>query len=488
MGLLFEWLENGVKGRTASGGSGHAIVYHDTYLSWRGLLHRVERRARELSSMGIVAGDWVGLMLGNDPEFVVLSLAISKLDAVVVPIDPTTGGRDLDMTLDAAPLRAMVTRPNAIDPLAAPSGTLRLDRQVHVSRLTAESRHRVSGTLLSCSLYPWSRPAFPSDGRPEVVLVTLDSGGDPKAVLRGASQLQGIAASLAAALDLGPSSNVLGAAPLFDCQGLDFGLLAALPQAATLYLDDGTAGPRMAKALMDHEIDLFAGTAREFSILARTSNAKPIRERTRLVCSGVALPSQVARAFRERFGIPVLSCYHSCETGPAALDLEGDRPDSVGKTMPGVEIKIATAEGDGLGSGISGPIWVRGAGVACTFLPPLPTRAGKVPIGRCQTDGWLRTGDVGYFASDGRLLLTDREDDIVRVDRRRVALGEIESCLEALSDVKAAQAHVEYDDAGSSHIVVRITPGGRCKSSVMLDHCAKQLAPHKVPKRIDIGE
>jgi len=74
------------------------------------------------------------------------------------------------------------------------------------------------------------------------------------------------------------------------------------------------------------------------------------------------------------------------------------------------------------------------------------------------------------------------------VDRRRVALGEIESCLEGLADVKAAQAFVEYDDTGSSQIVVRVTPGGRCKSSVMLDHCAKQLAPHKVPKRIEINE
>jgi acyl-CoA synthetase (AMP-forming)/AMP-acid ligase II len=488
MALLFEWLENAVRGRTAGGGSRHAVVYHDTYLSWRGLLHRVERRARELASMGVAAGDWVGLMLGNDPEFVVLSLAISKLDGVVIPIDPTTGGRDLDMTLDATPLRAIVTRPNAIDPLAAPSGTLRLNRQVHAPRLAAETRHRISGTLLSCALYPWSRPDLVSKESPEVALVTLDSGGDPKAVLRGASQLRGIAESLATAFSIGPESNVLGAAPLFDSQGFDFGLLAALPQGATLHLDDGTAGPRMAKTLLDQSIDLFATTARDFSMLARTSNAKPLRPQTRMICSGVALPPQVARAVRKRFDVPVLSCYHGCETGPVAVDMSGEHPDSVGKPLPGVEVKIATADGEFLAGGISGPVWVRGAGVADTFLPVLPARAGKVAVGRCQPDGWLRTGDIGHFGSDGTLVLSHREDDIVRVDRRCVALGEIESCLESMADVKAAQAHVEYDDTGSSHIVVRVTPGGRCKSSAMLDHCAKQLAPHKVPKRIDIGE
>lgn len=202
MSLLFEWLEHTVKSRTAAGGSGHAIIYHDTYLSWRGLLHRVERRARELGAMGIQAQDWVGLMLGNDPEFAVLALALSKLDAVVVPIDPTTGGRDLDMILDACPLRAIVIRPNAIDPLAAPSGTLRLGSRPHTPRLTAESRHRISGTLLTCALYPWTRPRLDSAEAPEVVLFTVDAGGDPKAVVRGASQLRGIASTLAAAFAL----------------------------------------------------------------------------------------------------------------------------------------------------------------------------------------------------------------------------------------------------------------------------------------------
>jgi acyl-CoA synthetase (AMP-forming)/AMP-acid ligase II len=184
----------------------------------------------------------------------------------------------------------------------------------------------------------------------------------------------------------------------------------------------------------------------------------------------------------------VLSCYHGCETGPAAVDLTGDTPESVGTPLPGVEIRIASSDGSGLATGTIGPIWVRGAGVAATFLPTLPMRGDKIAVGRGMHEGWLRTGDVGHFDRANRLRLSHREDDIVKVDRRRVALGEIESCLEGLAHVKAAQAHVEYDDAGSTHIVVRITPGGRCKIDVMLDHCAKRLAPHKVPRRIEIVE
>jgi acyl-CoA synthetase (AMP-forming)/AMP-acid ligase II len=489
MSLLYEWLETSVRSRAAAGGSGPAIVYHDTYLSWRGLLHRVERRARELAGMGIRANDWVGLMLGNDPELVVLALALSKLDAVTVPIDPTTGGRDLDMALEAVPLRAMVTRPNAIEPLAAPSGTLRMGGQAPTPRIAAESRHRVSGTLLTCSLYPWTRPRLDGKEAPVVVLFTLDAGGDAKAVVRCASHLRAIAASLGAALGLGAESNVLAAAPLFDCQGFDFGLLAALPHGASLFLDDGTAGPRLAKLLADQAIDLYAATPRELAALARLSHAKPLTARPiHLVCSGVPLPAAVARSFRKRFAVPVLSCYQSCETGPAAIDLDGEAPDTVGKPLPGTEIRVASGAGGPLAEGATGPIWVRGAGVASSFLPALPARSDQIAVGRGLLDGWLRTGDVGAFDAAGRLRLSHREDDIVKVDRRRVALGEIESCLESRSDVKAAQALVEYDDAGSTEIIVRVTPGGRCKPSVMLDYCAKQLAPYKVPHRIEIGE
>ena len=278
-------------------------MYHDTYLSWRGLLHRVEKRARELAAMGIKPGDWVGLLLGNDPELVVLTLALSKLEAVVVPIDPTTGGRDLDMTLEAVPLRAIVTRPNAIDPLAAPAGALRMAGQAPAPRITAESRHRVSGTLLTCSLYPWTRPAVEAGEAPEVVLFTLDAGGDAKAVLRRASHLRAIAATLGTALHLEPTSSILAAAPLYDCQGFDFGLLAALAHGATLYLDDGTAGPRLAKTLVDQNIDLYAATPRDFAALARVTNAKPLADMPSTY-SARACPCRdaVARAFRKRFG------------------------------------------------------------------------------------------------------------------------------------------------------------------------------------------
>ena len=82
MTLLYDWLKKAAKVQ----GNNKAVVYRDNYLSWRGLLHRVDRRAQEFKSMGIKEGAWVGLMLGNVPDFVILALALSKLDAAVVQL------------------------------------------------------------------------------------------------------------------------------------------------------------------------------------------------------------------------------------------------------------------------------------------------------------------------------------------------------------------------------------------------------------------
>ena len=123
--------------------------------------------------MGIKEGAWVGLMLGNVPDFVILALALSKLDAAIVPIDPTTGGRELELILAAAPLRALVTRPRGSEGSISANGTSApvppstLPRsRVAAARPqpppghaappapaadAAEVRRRLQGTLLTCS-------------------------------------------------------------------------------------------------------------------------------------------------------------------------------------------------------------------------------------------------------------------------------------------------------------------------------------------------
>src|SRR5579883_3159451 len=230
--LLYRWLDEATQAR----GSAKALVYRDTYLSWRGLTHRVDRRAQEFASMGIAKGHWVGLMLGNVPDFAILALALSKLGATVVPLDPTTSARDLALILDAAPLRALITRPRGgVD--AMPQAAVIKTKSGTRKPQLPESRRRLQGTLLTCAIY--KRPKDEeSPGEAAAVLFTSDSTGEPKGVLRSAANLEAGVKQLESTLELSPEDRILTTAPLYHAYGFDLAMTVALKQGATLYLED----------------------------------------------------------------------------------------------------------------------------------------------------------------------------------------------------------------------------------------------------------
>ena len=119
---------------------------------------------------------------------------------------------------------------------------------------------------------------------------------------------------------------------------------------------------------------------------------------------------------------------------------------------------------------------------------PTSRASGMVAIGSIDKAGWLRTGDLGKVDKNGRLQLTGREDDVVKVDGKRVALGEVEGCLEAFPKIKAAQATVVTDPMSGAMVVARVVTKQKCGAEEIIDHCARNLAPYKVPRRIEFCE
>ena len=100
----------------------------------------------------------------------------------------------------------------------------------------------------------------------------------------------------------------------------------------------------------------------------------------------------------------------------------------------------------------------------------------------------LRTGDTGWLDKSGRLFLGGREDHLVKVDGKRVALGEVENCLAQFPKVNAARVRVITDPLGGPMMVASVVVVGKCGAEEIIDHCAKNLAPYKVPRRIEFCE
>ena len=518
MTLLYDWLKKAAKAQ----GNNKAVVYRDNYLSWRGLLHRVDRRAQEFKSMGIKEGAWVGLMLGNVPDFVILALALSRLDAAIVPIDPTTGGRELELILAAAPLRALVTRPRGSEgsisangtSAPVPPSTLPRSRVVRPSPPpasftppsgaapapagdAAEVRRRLQGTLLTCSVYKRSPPDHGVD--PIAVLFTADSLGDPKGVLRSDKNTIAAVDHAISALGMTATTKNLVAVPLFHAYGWDLGFLPTLKLGSTMFLEEEISARRIGKLLREHEVDLLPGTPSMYAELAKLPTAKKLEIKSpRYLAAGSRLDQLVADEFFDKYGVRLLSCYHSTEAATVTLEDSGKYPTTVGKPIDGVEIKITSPDGTPLKAAKPGDglIWVKSKTLSPKSIGPFdderaPASArasGMVAIGAIDKTGWLRTGDLGRLDKNGRLQLTGREDDVVKVDGKRVALGEVEGCLEAFPKIKAAQATVVTDPMAGAMVVARVVMKQKCGAEEIIDHCARNLAPYKVPRRIEFCE
>lgn len=492
MTILYDWLKTVAK----SQGSSKALVYRDNYLSWRGLLHRVDRRAQEFKSMGIEQDAWVGLMLGNVPDFVILALALSKLQATVVPIDPTTGSRELELVLAAAPLRALITRPRGSEGSITATGTTAPATPQRARSRPEESpdeipeiRRRLQGTLLTCSVF--KRPIPEHDVAPLAVMFTADSLGDPKGVLRTAENMSATVDNVVETLSIDKSSRILTAVPLFHAYGWDIGLLPVLRTGATMYLEEEISAKRVAKLLREHSVDVLPGTPTMYTELVRLPTAKPLKiKNTRYLSGGSRLAPDVADSFAEKYGIRLISCYHSTEAGVISLDRTAKSPKSVGKPISGIEVKTTDAKGNKLAAGKEGIIWVKGPSVAIRSTGPFqdedesPRPGALAPIGGFDDDGWLRTGDTGKLDRSGRLFLTGREDHMVKVEGKRVSLNEVEGCIESFPNVKAAQALVVTDPLSGAMVVARVV-ADRVDAEEIIDYCARNLAPYKVPRRIE---
>ena len=478
--MLHKWLVEATRVR----GSAKALVYRDTYLSWRGLQHRVERRVQEFGAMGIGRGHWVGLMLGNVPDFAILTLALSKIGATVVPLDPTTGAKDLSLILEHAPLRALITRPRGGVEQQQHPGAIREDEKARGANPDAlESRRRLQGTLLTCSIYKVETSA----GKAAAVLFTNDARGEPKGVLRSDENLEAAAVNAAKALEVTPEDRILTTVPLYHSYGFDLGLVLALRWGATLYLEDEVAPKRIVKLLREQEIDLLPGTPGLYAGLAKLPTAKALKiKRARYLSGGSALPEATAEAFRERWGVRILPIYHTTESATIAVDRKGQSPDSVGKVIEGVELKVGASPKSLTATG-EGPLWVKSKSSAkvCVGSSLVKPKAGDIPVGGMDSSGWLRTGDLGAIDKTGRIFLSSREDLLVKVDGKRVALAEVQGCLESFPKVESATVRVITDPLAGPVMVAQVRVVGKCGAEELIDHCAKNLAPYKVPRRIE---
>ena len=160
-----------------------------------------------------------------------------------------------------------------------------------------------------------------------------------------------------------------------------------------------------------------------------------------------------------------------------------DRPESVGRALPIVELRITGSDGSEVRAGTTGEIEVRGPQIMPGYLGK-PEATSEI----LSEDGWLRTGDLGYVDEDGYLYVTDRAKDMIIRGGENVYCVEIENRLvEHPAIAEAAVIGVPHPTLGEEVKAIVVLEGGSALTVQDVQSWVRQaLADFKVPAYVDI--
>jgi long-chain acyl-CoA synthetase len=310
-----------------------------------------------------------------------------------------------------------------------------------------------------------------------VMLYTSGTSGKPKGVPLTHANLLSNARALIARVGLADGEAFLGVLPMFHSFGLTGSMIVPLLVGAEVTYQPRFHPERAAAVIAERGVSVFIAVPGMFGLLARTRSHEEGLRGVRLpVSGGEALPATYRDAWRQRFGRDLLEGYGLTETSPVlAVNVPGEnRPGTVGKALPGVEVRIA---------GENDEIQVRGPSVMKGYY-----NRPEENVAAFTADGWFRTGDMGRLDADGYLSITGRIKELIIRAGEKVMPREVEEVLCQFPGVQEAAVIGEPDGDRGEAVVAFVTPGDQPPTvEALRDFCRGKLAEFKVPRRITIA-
>jgi len=426
--------------------------------------------------------DRVVVRLGNDERFIPAAAAVWCREAVVVPVHPAAPADEVARIVTAMNARAVVCDPDdpVIGQLAVPT--------ISVGRHPAADGPRT--TQLAARYVPPHAHVGP---QPALILLTSGSTGEPKGVVlthdNAWSNLKATVSAFRADTSPAPLAREgkppnLVANPVSHTAGV-IRLLYGLYVGRSIALVRKFDGPAAKRLIDRHRIDNLAINPAMLRILLDALAPGEGLGTVRYVSSGTApLSAALREEFEARFGVPVLQVYGQTEAfGAISIESARDvlagrrRPGSVGRPLPGVELRLVTAAGADAGAGAEGEIRVRSRSATSGYL-------GQSVASPFDAEGWLRTGDLGVLDDEGYLYITGRLKNIIICGGFNVAPEEVEAALALDPDVHESVV-LPLSDERLGEIPVALVES-TLDAQTVIDHVRSRLAPYKRPRRVFI--
>ncbi len=460
-----------------------AFVEFVFFFFWSDVNCQLQQLANGFWKQGVRNGDRVGIVLPNSCAFVTTFLALARMGAVVVPVNPDGRASVICATINASGCKAVIFDARL---LSVCRGLLN-QGVIRYAWIEGKGREGIPGLddLAASSLH---YPGYPVLDEESSLIQMMTSGttGQPKRVIRTHGQTMALARSYQDAIGGSPEDRFLAVIPLCHGHGFCSCLLSTLQSGGTLFLQRSFDRRRVMEILNRHRITIFSAVPFVFSVLADTRMANPMDlSAIRLSLTGAApLRQETWLKVRDRLGLQLRQSYGSTETGAITLNMDPNpeaTAESVGLPLPGIRVKIIDNDGKPLPSGTVGNIAVQSHGAS--ELCHVDDRNALQLV-----NGWIRMNDLGRIDEGGRLYITGRTETIINVAGQKVLPSEVETVLLSHPTVKQVTVLPLRDAYGEEAVTAFVVACEQCTKTELLNHCRAQLADHKIPRFIEFRD
>jgi len=481
-------------------GEADALVEGDSHLSFADVARDMRAVAGGLIAAGVEPGDRIAVWGPNSAAWITTALGVHAARAWLVPLNTRFKGAEAAYILEKTGTRALFVADGFLGNEYSAS-VRAVAPELKALRDVVELPQHGSDTppgwreflTRGAEIPPERVEASIDAGEPDDisdVMFTSGTTGAPKGVmLRHGASLHGYQI-FADRFGLRAGDRYIVPTPFFHCFGYKAGWMISLMAGAVAFPLRVFDAARVLEIIHRERITHMPGPPTMFSaVLDHPSRHHFDLSSLRHAMIGAAtIPTELVHRVREELGIgTILSAYGLTENHAlASLTAPGDAPEvvatTVGRPLPGVEVRIVDDTGVDVPAGQQGELLLRSPFRMSGYFDDEEATA------RTFVDGWLRTGDVGFFDDSGYLHITDRKKDMFIVGGFNVAPAEVEKTLLGIDAV--AQVAVvgvpddHFGEVGAAFVIPR--EGARVTPEDVLTYAREHLANYKVPRRVEI--
>ncbi len=460
-----------------------ALVFEGKEYTNRDSQRAADRLANALKRLGVTPGDRVVVMLSNCPEVLQSYAAILKLSGVVVPVIFLLGPEEVRLILEDSGAKVVITSSDMLWKVEPCMGTIQSMKYVILVDGGNDGK-----TLAFQELVGREPDSFVTleraDGDLAVILYTAGTTGRPKGVALSHGNLISNARAAASLFELDREDWALGVLPLSHSYGLvlmNAGNILGTRSVLLRWFNPET----VLQTIHAYRVRSMSGVPTMYVYLLNYPGAEQYDTSSMVYWgSGAApLPVEIVEPFEKKFGGRILEGYGLTEAAPVVsahrLSMER-RLGSVGKPIPGVEVKIFDDQDQELPVGEVGEVCVRGPNVMLGYYR-MPDETAKT-----IRNDWLHTGDMGRLDADGYLYIVERKKDLIIRGGFNIYPREVEEVLYAHPKVAEAAVVAMPDSLMGEEALafVVLKSGHESTTKEIMAFCLEKLAKFKCPKQI----